>query len=253
MADLAGKVAVVTGASQGIGAEIARSIAAAGAAVVANYAGSQKAADRVVEAIVRAGGRAIAVQGDVSQAAEVRRLFAETKAAFSGLDVLVNNAAVAGFAPLEAVTEGAYRRFFDVNVLGTMLTIREALTHFGPNGGSVINVSSIASVSPTPGSVVYAATKGAVNTITSVLAVELGGRNIRVNAVAPGPVETEGTRTSGLIGSELEKQLVASTPLGRIGRPQDVARIAVFLASDEAGWLTGAWIPASGGLQSAVA
>jgi 3-oxoacyl-[acyl-carrier protein] reductase len=249
MANLTGKVAVVTGASKGIGAEIARALAAAGAAVVVNYAASKEAADRVVDEIVSKDGRAIAVQGDVSKAADVHRLFAETKAAFGAIDILVNNAGIGEFSPLEAVTEDQYRRLFDTNVLGTVLTIQEALAHFGSNGGSVINISSVASVSPTPGSVIYSATKGAVNTVTRALAVELGGRQIRVNTLAPGPVETELTRGSGLIGSELEKQRVASTPLGRLGRPEDVARIAVFLASDEAGWLTGAWIPASGGLR----
>jgi 3-oxoacyl-[acyl-carrier protein] reductase len=247
--DLTGKVAVVTGASKGIGAEIARALAASGAAVVVNYAASKAAADRVVDEIVSKGGRAITVPGDVSKAADVRRLFAETKAMFGAVDILVNNAGIGEFSPIEAVTEDHYRRQFDTNVLGTVLTIREALAHFGPDGGSIINVGSVASVSPTPGSVIYAATKGAVATITSVLAAELGGRRIRVNTLAPGPVETEGTRGSGLIDSELGKRLVASTPLGRLGRPEDVARVAVFLASDEAGWLTGAWIPASGGLR----
>jgi len=249
MANLMGKVAVVTGTSKGIGAEIARELAAAGAAVVVNYASSKEAADRVVAEIVSKDGRAIAVQGDVSKAADVRRLFAETKAAFGAIDILVNNAGIGEFGPLEAVTEDHYRRLFDTNVLGTVLTIQEALAHYGPDGGSVINISSVVSVSPPPGSVIYSATKGAVNTVTRVLAVELGGRKIRVNTLAPGPVETEGTRGGGLIGSELEKRLVASTPLGRLGQPEDVARIAVFLASDEAGWLTGAWIPATGGLR----
>ena len=221
----------------------------AGAAVVVNYAASKESADRVVDEIVSTGGRGIAVQADVSKAADVRRLFAETKAVFGALDILVNNAGLGEFSPLEAVTEDHYRRLFDTNVLGTVLTIQEALAHFGPNGGSVINVGSVASVSPSPGAVIYSATKGAVDTVTRALVVELGGRKIRVNTLAPGPVETEGTRAIGLIGSELEKQLVASTPLGRLGQPQDVARIAVFLASDEAGWLTGARFPASGGLR----
>jgi len=249
MADLQGKVAVVTGAGKGIGAGIARALAASGAAVVVNYAASKAAADRVVEDIAAKGGRAMAVQGNVANAAHVRRIFSETKAAFGTIDILVNNAGIGEFRPLEAVTEDHYRQVFDTNVLGTLLTIQEALAHFGPRGGSVINIGSVASVSPSPGSVVYAATKGAVDTLTRVLAVELGGRNIRMNTLAPGPVDTEGTRAAGLIGSDLEKQLVASTPLGRLGEPADVARIAVFLASDDAGWLTGAWIPASGGLR----
>ena len=192
MANLTGKVAVVTGASKGIGAEIARELAAAGAAVVVNYASSKEAADRVVAEIVSKDGRAIAVQGDVSKAADVRRLFAETKAAFGAIDILVNNAGIGEFGPLEAVTEDHYRRLFDTNVLGTVLTIQEALAHFGPDGGSVINISSVVSVSPPPGSVIYSATKGAVNTVTRVLAVELGGRKIRVNTLAPGPCRDRG-------------------------------------------------------------
>jgi len=249
MSDLKGKVAVVTGASKGIGAEIARTMAAAGAAVVVNYAGSKAAAERVIDEIVRNGCRAIAIQGDVSKPVDVRRLFSETKAAFGNIDILVNNAGIGEFSPIEAVSEDHYRRLFDTNVLGTVLTVQEALNHFGPNGGSIINISSVASVSPTPGSVIYSATKAAVNTVTSVLAVELGGRRIRVNTLAPGPVETEGTRGAGLIGSDLEKQLAARTPLGRLGQPQDIARVAAFLASDDAGWVSGAWIRVSGGLQ----
>jgi 3-oxoacyl-[acyl-carrier protein] reductase len=214
-----------------------------------NYAGSKEAADRVVNEIVNKGGRALPVQGDVSKAADVRRLFAEMKAAFGAIDILVNNAGIGEFGPIEAMTEEHYRRLFDTNVLGMFLTTKEALAHFGGNGGSVINIGSVSSVSPSPGSAIYAGTKGAVATISRALALELGGRKIRVNTLAPGPVDTEATRGIGLIGSDLEKQLVATTPLGRLGQPVDVARIAVFLASDEAGWLTGAWIPASGGLQ----
>ena len=249
MTDLTGKAAVVTGASKGIGAEIARQLAAAGAAVVVNYAADKAAAGRVVDVITSGGGRAIAAKGDVAKAADVRRLFAEAEAAFGPVSILVNNAASAGFSPIEAVTEGDYRRMFDTNVLGSILTIQEALTHFGPGGGSIINIGSLSSINATPGSVVYAATKGAIATITSVLAAELGSRNIRVNTIAPGPIDTEGTRAAGLIGSPLETQLVAMTPLGRLGQPQDIARVAVFLASNEANWLTGAWIPVSGGLR----
>jgi 3-oxoacyl-[acyl-carrier protein] reductase len=249
MADLTGKTAVVTGAAKGIGAEIARALASAGAAVTVNYASSRDAAARLVDEILSTGGRAIAVQGDVAKAAEVRRLFAETKAAFGSIDILVNNAAIVGFSPLEAVTEEQYRRAFDTNVLGTILTIREALIHFGPKGGSVVNIGSLASSSATPGSLVYAATKGAVATISGVLAAELGSRHIRVNTIAPGPIDTESSRAAGLIGSDLEKRLVAMTPLGRLGQPRDVAQVAVFLASDEAAWLTGAWLPVSGGLR----
>jgi len=249
MANLTDKVAVATGAARGIGAAIAKALAAAGAAVVVNYAGSKEAAARVVDDIKGNGGRAIAVQGDVSKAADVSRLFAEAKAAFGAIDILVNNAGVARMSPLEAVTEDLYRRLFDTNVLGPVLTIKEALAHFSANGGSVINVGSVVSVSPTPGSTVYAATKGAVETITRALAAELGGRRIRVNTLAPGTVETDATRPDGLIGSELGKELVARTPLGRLGQPEDIARVAVFLASDEASWVTGAFIPVSGGLR----
>ena len=249
MANLTGKAAVVTGASKGIGAAIAKALASAGATVVVNYASSEEAAARVVEEIKERGGRALAVQGDVSKAADVSRLFAETKAAFGAIDILVNNAGVARMSPLETVTEDLYRRLFDTNVLGPILTTKEALPHFSANGGSVINIGSVVSVSPVPGSTVYAATKGAVETITRALAAELGGRRIRVNTLAPGTVETEATRADGLIASELGKELVARTPLGRLGQPEDVAAIAVFLASDAAGWLTGAWIPASGGLR----
>jgi len=249
MSSLNGKVALVTGASKGIGAGIAKAMAEAGAAVVVNYAGNKEAAQRVVDEIISRRGRAIAVQGDVSKAADVRQLFAETKAAFGTIDTLVNNAGIGEFAPVEAVTEEQYRRLFDTNVLGTVLTIQEAVKHFGPNGGSIINISSVVSGSPTPGSGIYAATKAAVNTITTVLAMELGNRKIRVNAIAPGPVDTDATRVAGLIGSELEKHLVAQTPLGRLGQPGDIGRVAVFLASDDAAWVTGSWIRASGGLQ----
>jgi 3-oxoacyl-[acyl-carrier protein] reductase len=248
MADLRGKVAVVTGAAKGIGAEIAKQLAAAGASIVVSYAASKEVAERVVGEIVGTDGRAIAIQGDLPKGADVRRLFEETKAAFRRLDILVNNAGIVEFGPIEAVTEDQYHRLFDTNVLGMVLTIQEALAYFGPDGGSVINIGSVASVSPSPGSLVYTKTKGAVSTLTRGLAAELGGRRIRVNTLARGPVETEGTRSAGLIGSDLAKQLEAITPLGRLGLPEDVAWIAVFLASDEAGWLTGAWIPASGGL-----
>ena len=236
MNDLKGKVAVVSGASKGIGAGIAKAMAEAGAAVVVNYVGSKEAAQRVVDEIVSKGGRAIAAQGDVSKAADVRKLFANMKAAFGTIDILVNNAGIGSFATVEAVTEEQYRRLFDTNVLGTVLMIQEALKHFGPNGGSIINISSVVSVSPTPGSDIYAATKAAVNTITTVLAMEVGSRKIRVNALAPGPVDTEATRGAGLVGSDLEKQFVEQTPLGRLGQPEDIAKIAVFLASDDAGW-----------------
>jgi 3-oxoacyl-[acyl-carrier protein] reductase len=247
MSELTGKVAVVTGASKGIGAEIAKGLAAAGAAVVVNYASSKAGAERVVADITGKGGKAIAVHGNVAEAKDVQRLFEETKKAFGSLDVLVNNAGVFEFSPLEAVTETEFHREFNINVLGTILATRESLKYFGPAGGSVINLSSVAGVKAIPNSVVYSATKGAVNAITRVLANELGGRKIRVNAIAPGPVETEGVHELGILGSDFEKQMVAETPLGRIAQPVDIARIAVFLASDSSGWLTGDIITASGG------
>jgi len=249
MSKLTGKVAIVTGASKGIGAGIAKGLGAAGAAVVVNYSSSKEGADRVVAEITVKGGRAVAIRGDVSKAADVQRLFTETKKAFGSFDVLVNNAGVFEFEPLEAVTEAEFHREFNTNVLGPILTIQEALKHFGPNGGSVINISSVASASPVPNSAVYAATKGAVDSITRGLAKELGPRKIRVNAIAPGGVETEGTHRIGVIGSEFEKQIVAETPLGRFGQPEDIAQVAVFLASDDSGWLTGERITASGGYQ----
>ncbi len=247
MSDLKGKVAIVTGASKGIGAGIAKGFAAAGAAVVVNYASSREGADRVVADITAQGGRAIAVQGDVSKAADVKRLFEQTKVSFGALDVLVNNAGVYQFDPLETVTEKEFHREFDTNVLGAILTIQEALKYFGPHGGSVINISSIASLNPTPDSVFYAATKSAVDSITRGLSKELGARKIRVNAIAPGGTASEGLVTAGILGSDFEKQVIGMTPLGRFGQPEDIARVAVFLASDDSSWLTGERITASGG------
>jgi 3-oxoacyl-[acyl-carrier protein] reductase len=249
MKDLSGKVAIVTGASKGIGAGIAKGLAAAGAAVVVNYASDRKGAERVVAAIESSGGRAVAVQGDVAKADDVRRLLAETSKAYGRLDVLVNNAGVYRFDALEDVTEDEFHREFDTNVLGTILTTREALRLFGPEGGSVINISSVASENPVPSSVVYSATKGALDAVTRVLAKELAPRNIRVNTIAPGGVETEGVHSAGVIGSDLEKMLVAATPLGRLGQPEDIAGVAVFLASRDAAWLTGERISASGGFR----
>jgi 3-oxoacyl-[acyl-carrier protein] reductase len=246
---LTGKVAIVTGASKGIGAGIAKSLAAAGAAVVVNYASSREGADRVVAEITAEGGKAIAEQGDVAGADDVRRLFAATKEAFGALDVLVNNAGVFQFDPLEAVTEDEFHREFNINVLGTLLATQEALKHFGPAGGSVINISSIVSANPVPNSVVYSATKGAVDSITGALAKELGGRKIRVNAIAPGGVETEGVHRIGIIDSDFQKEMIAKTPLGRFGQPDDIARVAVFLASDDAAWITGERLTVSGGLR----
>jgi 3-oxoacyl-[acyl-carrier protein] reductase len=247
MSELTGKVAIVTGASKGIGAAIAKRLAAAGASVVVNYASSREGADRVVAEIAGKAGKAIAVKADVSKAADVQRLFDATKKAFGSLDVLVNNAGVYGFAPLEEVTEDEFHREFNINVLGLLLASREAMKHFGPHGGSVINISSMASMSPTPTAVVYSATKGAVDTITRVLAKELGPKKIRVNAINPGGVETEGVHSLGIIGSDFEKDMVARTPLGRLGQPDDIASVAVFLASAASGWMTGETIAVGGG------
>lgn len=249
MTKLKGKVAVVTGASKGIGAAIAKELAAAGAAVVVNYATSKKDADRVVAEITNKEGKAIAVQGDVSKPAEVRRLFGETKKAFGNLDVLVNNAGVYAFAPLEAVTEQDFHRMFNTNVLGLLLATQEAVSHFGPSGGSVINIGSVASVTTLPATSVYTATKGAVDTITRVLAKELGPKKIRVNSINPGLVETEGVHALGILGTDFEKQAIVDTPLARIGQPRDIAPVAVFLASAESEWLTGEIVSASGGLR----
>jgi 3-oxoacyl-[acyl-carrier protein] reductase len=247
MGKLSGKVAIVTGASKGIGAGIAKALAAEGAAVAVNYSSSRNGADRVVAEIERAGGRAAAIQGDVSQAEDVRRLFQETRDRLGVPDVLVNNAGVFRFHPLEAVTEAEFHRQFNINVLGLILATREAAKHFGSDGGSVINIGSVASEAGPAGSVVYSATKGAVDAVTRVLAKELGPRRIRVNSINPGGVETEGTHEVGLVGGDFEREMVARTPLGRFGQPDDIAPVAVFLASPESGWLTGEVVTASGG------
>ena len=247
MAKLANKVAVVTGASKGIGAGIAKALAAEGAAVVVNYASSKEGAEKVVAQIKAKGGKAIAVQGDVAKAADVQRIFAETKKAFGQLDVLVNNAGVYQFQPLEGVTEDEFHRQFNTNVLGLILATQEASKYFNGNGGSVINVGSVASRQTPATSVVYSATKGAVDAVTGVLAKELGPKKVRVNSINPGPVVTEGYDTVGVKGSDFEKQMVAQTPLGRVGQPEDIGPIAVFLASDDSGWLTGETLLASGG------
>src|SRR4051794_2074368 len=220
MNSLTGKTAVVTGASKGIGAGIAKRFGAAGASVVVNYASSREGADKVVAEIKKGGGKAIAVKADVSKASEVKQLFDETKRAFGKLDVLVNNAGVFRFAALQDVTEDEFHREFNINVLGTLLATKEALNHFN-GSGSVINVSSVVSTSPVPNSSVYSSTKGAVDTLTIQLSRELAPRNIRVNVIAPGGVETEGTHEIGMVGSDFEKQIVASTPLGRLGQPDD--------------------------------
>jgi 3-oxoacyl-[acyl-carrier protein] reductase len=248
MNKLSNKVAIVTGASKGIGAAIAKSLAAAGASVVVNYASSKAGADKVVDEIFKAGGEAIAVQGDVSKAAEALGIVDAAIRKFGRLDILVNNSGVYEFAPIEAITQEQFHRQFNVNVLGPLLTTQAALTHIGA-GGSIINISSgVTTVTP-PNAAVYAGTKGALDAITGVLAKELGARKIRVNSINPGPVETEGTHTAGIIGSDLEKAWVAQTPLGRIGQPGDIASIAVFLASDDSGWLTGETLLATGGLR----
>jgi 3-oxoacyl-[acyl-carrier protein] reductase len=247
MSKLTGKVAVVTGASKGIGAGIARALGAAGASVVVNYAGDKAGAEKAAADIKAKGGKAIAVQGDVSKTEDVKRLFAETKTAFGKLDVLVNNAGVFAFTPITDVNEEDFQRHFNINVWGVLQTTREALPLFGAEGGSVINISSIVSRMGIPGSSVYAGTKGAVDTITQVLASELGPRNIRVNSINPGMVESEGTHAAGFIGSDFQKDIESKTPLGRIGQPDDIARVAVFLASDDAGFVTGERISVSGG------
>jgi 3-oxoacyl-[acyl-carrier protein] reductase len=247
MGKLSEKVAIVTGASKGIGAEIAKALAAAGAAVAVNYSSSRDGADRVVAEIEQAGGHAAAIQGDVSRAADVERLFQETQHRLGAPDVLVNNAGVFRFHPLESVTEEEFHRQFNINVLGLILATREAAKHFGPDGGSVINIGSVASEVTPAGSVVYSATKGAVDAVTRVLAKELGPRRIRVNSINPGGVETEGSREIGIMGSDFEREMVARTPLGRFGQPQDIAPVAVFLASSESEWLTGELVKASGG------
>ncbi len=247
MGKLQGKVAVVTGASKGIGAGIARALGAAGASVVVNYASDKSGAETVVADIKTGGGQAVAVKGDVSKAADVKHLFDETRKAFGRLDVLVNNAGVFKFAPLEETTEAEYQRQFGINVLGPLLATREALPLFGSGGGSVINISSVVSRMGIPGSAIYAGTKGALDSITQVLASELGPRKIRVNSINPGMVESEGTHAAGFIGGDFQKNIESQAPLGRIGQPDDIAKVAVFLASEDAGWLTGERISASGG------
>jgi 3-oxoacyl-[acyl-carrier protein] reductase len=244
---LAGKVALVTGASKGIGAGIAGGLAEAGASVVVNYARDRAGADRVVAEITRKGGKAVAVQGDVSKAADVKRLFAEAVRAFGRLDVLVNNAGVYRFGPLESITEEEFHRHYDTNVLGPILAVQEALKHFGPEGGSVINISSVVGSSPWPQAALYSSTKAAVDNLTRGLALELAARKVRVNAVAPGTTESEGT--SDLFEGDEVKKVIASTPLGRVGTPADIARVVVFLASDDSAWVTGEIIRASGGLK----
>ena len=249
MSKLQGKVAVVTGASKGIGAEIARDLAAAGANVVVNYASSREGADKVVADITAKGGKAIAVQGDVAKIADVERLFTETQKAYGHVDVLVNNAGVFKFAPIDEFSEDEFHRQFNINVLGLIQTTKQALKHFNPAGGSVINIGSTIVRSTPPGSVIYTATKGAVDSVTHVLSKELAPRKIRVNGLNPGGVVTEGAISIGAIGGEMEKRIVANTPLGRIGQPNDIAPVAVFLASDDSSWVTGETLLVSGGMR----
>lgn len=249
MKKLTNKVAVVTGASKGIGSEIAKGLAAEGASVVVNYASAKEGAEKVVEEIVKNGGRAIAVKGNVSQQADVDQIFNEARKAFGSVDILVNNAGVYQFTPIEDVTVEEFNRQFNTNVLGLLLVTQGAVKQFGDKGGSIINISSTVTRITPPGSSIYTATKGAVDSITQVLSKELGARNIRVNAINPGIVETEGTHSAGFIGSEFHTNAVKSTPLGRTGQPNDIAPIAVFLASDDSRWLTGETIIASGGVR----
>ena len=246
---LEGQVAVVTGASKGIGAAIAEHLAAAGAAVVVNYASSKAGAEAVVSRIRQTGGKGVAVQADVSKLEDIRRLFAETKKAFGRLDILVNNAGIYEFAPLEAISAEHFHKQFDLNVLGLLWATQEAVKHFGPSGGSIVNISSVAATAAPPTTTVYSGTKAAVVAITKSLAQELGPRKIRVNAVSPGMVETEGWHAAGIADSDFRTQTEAQTPLGRIGQPQDIAPAVVFLASAASAWTTGETLYISGGLR----
>lgn len=246
---LTGKVAVVTGASKGIGASIAKHLAAEGAAVVVNYSSSKQGAESVVAEITNKGGKAVAVQANVAKKADVERLFSEANKAFGRLDILVNNAGVYEFSPLQDVTEEHFHKQFDLNVLGPVLTSKEALRYFDSAGGSIINISSVVSSLTPPTGSVYSATKAAVDAVTRSLAKELGPRKIRVNSVNPGMVETEGLSAAGITHSDFRKQTEAQTPLGRIGQPQDIAPAVVFLASSDAAWITGETLTIAGGVR----
>lgn len=249
MSKLENKVAVVTGASKGIGASIAKYFAAAGAKVVVNYASSKDAADKVVKEITDNGGIAIAVQADVSNESDVSRLFEETKNAYGSLDILVNNAVSQGYAPIEQISVADFHQSFNVNVLGSILTIQAALKSFGAKGGNIINISSGASKYPLPNASLYSATKAAIDAFTIALSKELGSKNIRINSILPGATDTEGAASAGVTaGSEYEKMFVEKTPLGRRGQPADIAKAVVFLASDDAAWITGEQISVSGGM-----
>jgi 3-oxoacyl-[acyl-carrier protein] reductase len=247
MSKLTGKVAVVTGASKGIGASIAEHLAAEGASVVVNYSSSKAGADTVVKHITEKGGKAIAVQGDVSKSKDITKLFAETKSAYGKLDILVNNAGIYEFGPLDAITPDHFHKQFDLNVLGLLLTTQEAVKLIGPDGGSIINISSIVGQMPLPGASVYSSTKAAVDAITVSLSKELGPKKIRVNSLNPGMVETEGVRSAGLDQGDFRKHVEAETPLGRIAQPDDIATAAVFFASADSGWATGQTLILAGG------
>jgi 3-oxoacyl-[acyl-carrier protein] reductase len=247
MSKLTGKVAVVTGASKGIGAAIATKLGAEGATVVVNYASDKAGAEKTVATITKAGGKAVAIGGSVAKSKEVDALFAEAAKQFGKIDILVNNAGVFAFAPLSEITEESYDHMFGTNVKGLLLATKAAVAHFPATGGAVINIGSIVSEVTPPASAVYTGTKGAVDAITRVLAKELGPKNIRVNAVNPGFTITEGTHTAGIAGTEMEKQFIAGTPLGRAGRPDDIADVVAFIASDDARWVTGSLLQAGGG------
>ena len=249
MKKLANKVAVITGASKGIGAGIAKSLAAEGASVVVNYASAKAGAEKVVAEIVANGGKAIAIQGDVSKTADVTRLFAETAKEYGAVDILVNNAGIYKFGAIEQINEEDFHSQFNTNVLGLLLTTQGALKNFNADGGSIINIGSVVSRVAPVGSAIYTATKGAVDSITHVLSKELGPKKIRVNSINPGMIETEGAHTAGFIGSDFSAEIVRTTPLGRIGQPNDIALVAVFLASEESQWLTGETLLAGGGLR----
>jgi len=248
MGKLEGKVAIVTGASKGIGAGLAKQFAAEGASVVVNYASSKDGAEKVVKEITSKGGKAVAIQGDIAKQADVERVFAEAKKQFGKLDILVNNAGVYEFAPIEGITDQQFHKMFNLNVLGLILASKEAAKYIDGEGGSIINISSIASTSAPPTTTVYSATKGAVDTVTKALAKELGPRNIRVNAINPGMVITEGVKSAGFDQSDFRKDLESRTPLGRIGKVEDIAPAAVFFASNDSSWITGETLVIAGGL-----
>jgi 3-oxoacyl-[acyl-carrier protein] reductase len=249
MSKLKGKVAVVTGASKGIGAAIAKQLASDGASVIVNYASDKTGADKTVAEIVTSGGKATAIGASVSEASGIETLFTQAKKIYGTVDILVNNAGVYKFAPLEAITAEDIDFMYGTNVKGLLLTTQAAVAQFPANGGSIINIGSVASEQTPPASSIYSSTKGAVDTITRVLAKELGPKKIRVNSVNPGPVVTEGFKSAGIEGSDFEKQMVTGTPLGRIGQPEDIATVVSFLASDDAQWITGSLLQAAGGLR----